>query len=404
MEHSDEYDHDNRDNNENSGSEEANYVSDDSVIEDFDDTANNYSRPEASFNPQDVTVMSQDVTHAIELDPSFLPYGTNINKLLARDPVHEQIMRLVEKCATQAIIPFYAKVNFVKLAAINKAKENKIQDVEFTAMMEVVDLAQRGKERRNAENEYERIVLDCTDQVRWLQSKTNENLKRKVAVVFKTILKSIGCEIFAAIDARTVDDLSCILVAATSDWYYRTAPDRMQDSDMTDQATITMSFATSSSLNRNIKPPKAPSAPVKRICVNIITHLSLLGGKPANSNRFYTHDRAGFDEFMDRLLKARLQSRSRYPERLGFLTDQQMKLGKWLYQIATSMETLDSERTAWRVVDESSYKTLSFGENEQIFLIHVSLTIPYSSSPLYSLASSCRVKRHSTITRSSRFH
>jgi hypothetical protein len=178
----------------------------------------------------------------------------------------------------------------------------------------------------------------------------------------------------------------------------------MQDSDMTDQATITMSFATSSSLNRNIKPPKAPSAPVKRICVNIITHLSLLGGKPANSNRFYTHDRAGFDEFMDRLLKARLQSRSRYPERLGFLTDQQMKLGKWLYQIATSMETLDSERTAWRVVDESSYKTLSFGENEQIFLIHVSLTIPYSSSPLYSLASSCRVKRHSTITRSSRFH
>jgi hypothetical protein len=217
MEHSDEYDHDNRDNNENSGSEEANYVSDDSVIEDFDDTANNYSRAEASFNPQDVTVMSQDVTHAIELDPSFLPYGTNINKLLARDPVHEQIMRLVEKCATQAIIPFYAKVNFVKLAAINKAKENKIQDVEFTAMMEVVDLAQRGKERRNAENEYERIVLDCTDQVRWLQSKTNENLKRKVAVVFKTILKSIGCEIFAAIDARTVDDLSCILVAATSD-------------------------------------------------------------------------------------------------------------------------------------------------------------------------------------------
>jgi hypothetical protein len=223
-------------------------------------------------------------------------------------------------------------------------------------------------------------------------------LKRNVAVVFKTILKSIGCEIFTTIDARSVDDLSCIMVAATSDWYYRTAPDRMQDSDMTDQATITKSFTTSSSLNCNIKPPKAPYAPVKRICVNVITHLNLLGGKPANSNKFYTHDRVGFDEFMDRLLEARLQGRSQYPERLGFLTDQQMKLGKWLYQIATSMETLDSERIAWRVVDENSYKTLSYGENGQIFLIHVSLTVSYSSSPLHPLASSCRVNRHNTNT------
>jgi hypothetical protein len=158
---------------------------------------------------------------------------------------------------------------------------------------------------------------------------------------------------------------------------------------MTDQAILSENLATSPSFNCKIKPPKAPPVPVKRICINVITHLSLLGGRPANSNKFHTHNQTSLDGFMDRLARARSQSHSEYPERLGFLTDQQMKQGKWLYQMARNMETLDLERLAWRLVDENSYKTLSSEEDEHIFLIHVSLTNSVLSSPLHSRARIC---------------
>lgn len=369
--------------------------------------SNNSSRTEPTFHLQDTSALStQDLTSAIELDPSLLLYGTNFDKLLAQDPVHVHIMRLVEKHAKDPRIPVYAKVGFLKLATINKAKVGNLQDVELDSMMAAVRLAQHNnEERRNAENEYEKVIRDCIDQYHWLHDKNNR-LQDKVAGTFRNILKSTGYDIPKAINPKAVDDLSCILVASTSDWYYKTAPgitlnvdmtdqatpDDTLDTDMTDQAASTEDLATPSSLEYNFKPPEAPSVPIKRICVNVITHLSLLGGRPANVSRFYTHDYASFDGFMNRLSKARGQSRAQYPERLGFLTDQQMELGKWLYQMATGMETLDLERNAWRLVDEKSYDTLSCAENEQIFLIHVSLIFSNGSSPLHSQALRCLSK------------
>lgn len=367
--------------------------------------SNNNLRTEPTSHPHNTPVLStQNVTNAIELDPSPLSYGTNFDKLLAQDPVHVHIMRLVEKHARNPKIPVYAKVNFVKLAAINKAKASNLQDVEIASMMAAVTLAQRkNNERRNAENGYEKVVCDCIDQIQWLNNNKTQHLQVKVAAAFRNILKSTGYEIPNAINLKAVDDLSCILVASTLDWYYKTAPnassdtdmtdqaasDAISDSDVADQATPTENLATPSSLKCNVKPPKAPAVPIKRICVDVITHLSLLGGRPANVSKFYTHDHASFDGFMDRLSKARGQNRTQYPERLGFLSDQQMESGKWLYQVATGMETLNLERNAWRLVDEKSYKTLSCAENEHIFLIHVSLIFSYSQSPLHSQALRC---------------
>jgi hypothetical protein len=249
--------------------------------------------------------------------------------------------------------------------------------------MNAVNLAQRNKhERRHAENDLEKVVRDCIDQMHWLHGNNNQRLQQKVAVVFAIVIRSAGYDIPYNIDIRNVDDLSCILIASISDWYYRTAHNGSLDSEMTDQATTeenldsnmtnqaipTEILTTSSSLKSKVKPPKAPSVSIKRVCINLITHLSLLGGRPANCNKFNTHNKVSFHDFMGRLSKARIQSHLQYPERLGFLTDEQMKNGKWLSQIATGMETLDLERTAWCVVDENSYKMLSCGENERIFL------------------------------------
>jgi hypothetical protein len=166
-----------------------NYLSDDPDIDDFEDNEvpNTNSRPEPTFNPEGTSVLSsQDVVNAIELDPSLLSYGTNFNKLLAQDTVHVHIMRLVERYARDPKIPVDAKVNFVKLAAINKAKASNIQDFELASMMEAVTLAQRNnKERRNAINEHEKVVRDCIDQIHWLNNKKNSHLQNKVAATFR---------------------------------------------------------------------------------------------------------------------------------------------------------------------------------------------------------------------------
>lgn len=77
---------------------------------------------------------------------------------------------------------------------------------------------------------------------------------------------------------------------------------------------------------------------------------------------------------MDKISKALRRSRAYYPHRLGFLTERQNKDGTWLYQAATDMESLDLDRDSWRMMDESSAKTLSTIEGKQVFLIHVSST------------------------------
>lgn len=59
-------------------------------------------------------------------------------------------------------------------------------------------------------------------------------------------------------------------------------------------------------------------------------------------------------------------------ERLGYLTQQQKERGVWLSQAAADMESLELQRDAWQVVDESNYKALMKIKDKHVFLIHVS--------------------------------
>jgi hypothetical protein len=61
--------------------------------------------------------------------------------LLAKDPVHTRMLKLVVKNAIDRKIILYTKVNLVKLAAINKAKTSNLEDAELASMMTSVSLA-----------------------------------------------------------------------------------------------------------------------------------------------------------------------------------------------------------------------------------------------------------------------
>jgi hypothetical protein len=361
MRHSDDDNHDDRDyyNSDPEPDEVQVFLSDNSGVQHFEDwiptkVPNHISsrpkvQPEATFGPQETTSLADgDVANDITPDPDLIIHGTNFDVLLAQDPVNARMLELIVENTINPQIVLYTKVNLVKLVAINKAKTSNLEDAELASMMTSVNLAQNDENAtRQAQNNKERIMRDCIDQIHCLNK--TWHLEDKVKATLSKILKTSHYNCCSAINKRKCDDLCGVLYAIVSDDHYKNVHDGILDSDMIDQATLTENLATSSSLRCNVKPPKAPSLPLKRICANVITHLSLLGGRPASASRFYTHNHASFDGFMDRLSKARDQSHTQYPERLGFLTDQQMEHGKWLYQVATGMETLDLERGAWRV-------------------------------------------------------
>jgi hypothetical protein len=157
MSQSNRYDHDDRDHNNNSNSQDADCLPGNPDTEVFDGTNNEDSRDEATFDPHDTTILlNPDAANTVELDPSLLSYGTNFNKLLAQDPVHRHIMRLVETCAWNLKIPVYAKVNFVKLAAINKAKASNITDMELASFVDECCQSSSAQQQRKT-SRWERV-------------------------------------------------------------------------------------------------------------------------------------------------------------------------------------------------------------------------------------------------------
>ncbi|KAH0366617.1 hypothetical protein KCU65_g5236, partial [Aureobasidium melanogenum] len=320
-----------------------------------------------TFDPQE-SMADQDVdtVDSIELDGDLVSHGTDFSQQLSQDPVHKRILDLVEQYADGPQVATYAKVHFVKLFAINKVKAANLEDIELASIMASMSLSHEdNKEGHSIDNKYQKTVHDCVDQVKCLAKK--DNPIRKVAGTLKAITESTGYRIPDGIDKTLLDDLACILIATTSDAYYKTAPRELPAPNPIHQPTPA---STTTSLPCKIKKPRHLPQPVKRCSINVITHLSLVGGKPSNVETFTTHGKTTLANIMDKVSKALRRSRAYYPHRLGFLTDRQSKDGVWLYQAATDMETLDLDRDSWRIMDESSAKTLSIIEGKQVFLIH----------------------------------
>ena len=362
-----------------------NYLSDNSDIEDFDDyeaTKTNF-RGEATFGPKEtIRLPVQVVVAEVGPEPNLISYGTNFDILLAEDPVHARILDLIVENAVDPNIILFTKLNLVKLAAINKAKASNIEDAELASMMTAVSLAQKDeKATRQTQNNEERVMRDCIDQIHCL-NKIN-HLEERVKATLRKIIKTSRYELPNVINMHNPDDLCGTLYALVSDNYYRDAPAAADIDDLPQADHVS---DTASSLGLVNKPHKYVPNPGIHFGVNLITHLTLVGGLPMRSKKIYTIDRARFENFKGNISECLKSSRSSQCHRLGVLTEKQMEHGDWLYQVATDMESLDLEYTSWQVVDETSFKTFPFVKDTQVFLIHVSLTIIFCSSLFHSLA------------------
>ncbi|KAH0022495.1 hypothetical protein KCU78_g5742, partial [Aureobasidium melanogenum] len=348
-------------------SENPNYLSDNSDVEDYEDWEDpqSSSRVEPTFHLQDTSVLSDlDAGRSVELHQSLLSYGTDFDELANQDPVYERILEFVKENAMEPEIIVYSKVNFIKLATINKAKASNLQDVVLSSMMEAVSLAQGDEAvRRETQNKEERIIRDCIDQIHWLNKQNH--LEDHVVATLKNIIKASRYQIPSVIKEEKVDDLCGVLYAIISDDYYKDAPIATEDAipSQTDHVT-----ATTSNSKPESKPLKHIPQPGNRFSINLITHLTLVGGLPMHFEKVFTSDKASYQEVM-RKVSCSLQN-SQSLHRLGFLTRQQMDHGNWLYQAAADMKMLDWERDGWQVVDDISYKKLLPSEEEEIFMIH----------------------------------
>ncbi|THY23493.1 hypothetical protein D6D00_06203 [Aureobasidium pullulans] len=262
----------------------------------------------------------------IKLDGSLLAHGSDLEKLFGRDPVHEQILEVVSGCAEDPAIIHYTKINFIKLATIHKAQASDIQDVQLASAR-----------LSPPHTEFENIIRDCIEQLCRLPKR---KIEKKVIATYKRIIDSTGYHIPPVINKRSVDDLAGVLIAMTSDSTYEASP-------------VT-----------ELLPPG------DRFRMNVIVHLALIGGKPANSWHFSTLNYVTFSGFMKKVLDTLASGRRGQPERLGYLTHQQKERGVWLSQAAADMESLELQRDAWQVVDESNYKALMKIKHKHVFLIH----------------------------------
>lgn len=192
------------------------YMSDhENVLDDAEEfegwDMNRPSQTEATFGSKETAPVvnknvHEDVYNEIKLDPNLVAYGTNFDTLLAEDPVHARILELVVENAFDPNIILFTKINLVKLAAINKAKASNIEDAELASMMTAVSLAQKDETAKcETENNEERIMRDCIDQIHWL-NKTN-HLEGRVRATLKKIIKSSRYELPNAINQHNVDDL-----------------------------------------------------------------------------------------------------------------------------------------------------------------------------------------------------
>lgn len=366
-----------------------NHDSDNSEVENFEDSessdnAQHNLHSEPTFHLEDTTGLSHvDVVKTSELDQSLLSYGTDFDEVVNKDPVYKRLLQLVQEQATEPDIVLYAKVNSVKLATINEAKASNLEEAELSSMMEAVSLAQYNRTaRRNAQNKEEKIIRDCIDQIQWFNRKSR--IQRKVAAVLRRIIKSLDYNIPGVVKRVRLDDLFGILYAITSDDYYKDAPTAAEDTSLPQTDHVT---ATTSDSKLESKPLKHIPHPGTRFGINLITHLALVGGRPMHIEKFYTTDKATFSGVMRKTSSSLVSSQSSHRKRLGFLTQQQMKNGNGLFQIASGFELLNMEYAAWKIFDAPSLKLMPSVQEKQVFMIHVSLESLLQLSPLRMLGS-----------------
>ncbi|THY11609.1 hypothetical protein D6D01_08853 [Aureobasidium pullulans] len=107
--------------------------------------------------------------------------------------------------------------------------------------------------------------------------------------------------------------------------------------------------------------------------VFIITHLNLIGGKPAAFEAKVKGLDTAYHKFLEILPGVVQIARCKQRSRRGYATNTSINQGSWLYQFASELSSLDPAREQWTALNDTTYEGLKeTKEKETVFLIHES--------------------------------
>lgn len=273
-------------------------------------------------------------------------YPLDFDSVTERDPVLGAILDQVSK-NTQARYRHYEKhfiaLCYYKLACIRELKASNLADAELSIAFRSVSLSGTGQ-ALNREDEAARSarrqLVDLLSESSGISSRANDMLRE--------LIRDSGRAMNKCYSSEYTDDLCLVLYAITSDAYY---------------------------LAYDIRPFESNDS----FHVHVITHLRLIGGKPAQCESVSFENGTAFHEFLDFLPGAFKSAKERQPARLGFQIERSNNSGSWLYQAASDITKLSSERRHWQDLNAVSFDHMKHIRGEGIFLIHVS--VEYLSLP-----------------------
>ncbi|THW12305.1 hypothetical protein D6C89_06014 [Aureobasidium pullulans] len=257
--------------------------------------------------------------------------------VMSKDPVLKSIFRQVDDRFGEGRLTRFIKLVFAKLAGIHDMKKDAIGDVGMTLDLSALVI----DENKCIINEADTPAQKATKALRVL-ARTYPKVIKKAPTRLNHLILDSGVQVPNVYKRCSMDDLCAFLYAIKIDQHYQPSECRSFQSRF---------------LFR----------------VSIITHLTLIGGKPATFEALSKGLDMGYHKFLE-ILPGMVQiARCKQRSRRGYATNTSILQGSWLYQFASELSSLNPAREQWTVLNDTTYKGLKEAkEKETVFLIHES--------------------------------
>lgn len=254
-----------------------------------------------------------------------------------KDPVLETIFRHVDSHVPRNCVAAYLKINYIKLAAVHALKETDQQEADLVLTLQALEVDTTKCIIYARDGPAQKAHKAC----RALKQKGN-NLPKLSAVKLTKFIRDSGTKIPKVYHHKNLDDLCAVWYAINSDYHY--------------------------SCSKSLDPCRS-----HEFRVLVITHLHLIGGSPSHHQELKKPKHTSYQQYLALLPDFLSMARCKQIGRLGFSTKAPTD-GPWLFQHASSLEALDSDR--WTELSDKRSEILRCGSSQAVFLIHVSLDTP----------------------------
>ncbi|TIA24205.1 hypothetical protein D6C83_08037, partial [Aureobasidium pullulans] len=253
------------------------------------------------------------------------------------DPVLKSIFRQVDDRFGISHLTTFIKLYFAKLAGIQDMKKDDSGDVEMMLDLNALQI----DETKCIIKETDTLAQKAIKALRTLGI-AYPRVRRNASKKLNQLILASGAQVPNIYERGRMDEWCAVLYAINSDQHYQPRECRGFQSRF---------------LFR----------------VSIITHLNLIGGKPAAFEALTKGLDMAYDKFLE-ILPGMVQiARCKQRSRRGYATNTSILQGSWLYQFAPELSSLNPAREQWTVLNDTTYEGLKEAkEKETVFLIHES--------------------------------